>query len=483
MPNRIKVQLSSHIFRKNKMPQIRASQDSLFLWIHRLLDLMIPAVVIIQLALMNSPKVHDRYIIAGLLAGLAITSLAQMNGTYSEWRGRSLFASFRKVLSSWILSWLLVVSLAFVLKMSESFSREVWLLWLGITPVILMLYRIVIRTSLSLLRKRGIGRRNILILGAGHVGAQLANNFDQHAWMGFNVVGFMDDNPSKHSTSHANHPVLADINETLEYAAKMDVSEVFICLPKNAEQRVKDIFNILSDSSLIVKYVPDLFSFNLMHSHIEVYQGIPVIGVYDTPLSSRSNKLIKRLEDIVLATVALVIFSPIMIITAIAVKLSSPGPVLFKQVRHGLSGKEIKVYKFRSMTTQDNGDVVQQATKGDARITKVGQLIRKTSLDELPQLLNVLKGDMSMVGPRPHARAHNEEYRKQIPSYMLRHLAKPGITGYAQVLGYRGETDTLEKMQKRVDADLFYVSNWTIWFDIKILVQTVFVGFINKNAY
>jgi len=208
-----------------------------------------------------------------------------------------------------------------------------------------------------------------------------------------------------------------------------------------------------------------------------------VIGVYDTPLSSNSNRLIKRTEDLAFATLALVVFLPIMIITAIAVKLSSPGPVLFKQVRHGLSGKEINVYKFRSMTTQDNGDVVKQVTKSDSRITKVGQLIRKTSLDELPQLLNVLKGDMSMVGPRPHARAHNEEYRKQIPSYMLRHLAKPGITGYAQVLGYRGETDTLEKMQKRVDADLYYVSNWTIWFDIKILIQTVFVGFINKNAY
>jgi len=470
-------------FFAKKMPRIRASQDPLFLWIHRLLDLMIPAAVIIQLALMNSSKVQDRYIIAGLLAGLAITSIAQMNGTYSEWRCRALFASFRKVLSSWILSWLLVVSLAFVLKMSESFSREVWLLWLGITPWVLMLYRVVIRTILSLLRKQGVGQRNVLILGAGHVGAQLATTFDQHAWMGFNVVGFMDDDPSKHGRPRANHPVFDDINETLEYAAKMNVSQVFICLPKNAEKRVKDIFNILSDSSLIVKYVPDLFSFNLLHSRIEVYQGIPVIGVYDTPLSSNSNRLIKRTEDLAFATLALVVFLPIMIITAIAVKLSSPGPVLFKQVRHGLSGKEINVYKFRSMTTQDNGDVVKQVTKSDSRITKVGQLIRKTSLDELPQLLNVLKGDMSMVGPRPHARAHNEEYRKQIPSYMLRHLAKPGITGYAQVLGYRGETDTLEKMQKRVDADLYYVSNWTIWFDIKILIQTVFVGFINKNAY
>jgi putative colanic acid biosynthesis UDP-glucose lipid carrier transferase len=220
-----------------------------------------------------------------------------------------------------------------------------------------------------------------------------------------------------------------------------------------------------------------------MHSNIEFYRGIPVISVYDTPLSSRSNQLIKRFEDLTIATLALFIFSPIMIIVAIVVKFSSPGPVLFKQVRHGLSGKEILVYKFRSMTTQDNCGVIQQATRDDARTTKVGRFIRKTSLDELPQLFNVLKGEMSIVGPRPHARAHNNEYRKQIPSYMLRHIAKPGITGYAQVLGYRGATDTIEQMKLRLDADLYYISNWNLWFDFRILVLTVFVGFINKNAY
>lgn len=460
------------------MPQIRASQDSLFLLIHRLLDLMIPAAVIIQLALMNSPKVHDRYIIAGLLAGLAITSLAQMNGTYSEWRGRSLFASFRKVLSSWILSWLLVVSLAFVLKMSESFSREVWLLWLGITPVILMLYRIVIRTSLSLLRKQGIGRRNILILGAGNVGAQLAYNFDQYAWMGFNVVGFMDDNPSKHSTYHANHPVLADINETLEYAAKMDVSEVFICLPKNAEQRVKDIFNILSDSSLIVKYVPDLFSFNLMHSHIEIYQGIPVIGVYDTPLSSRTNRLIKRTEDIALSSLILFTISPIMLLLAAGVKLSSPGPIFYRQTRITEGNKPFQMLKFRSMPADaDKGGAVWGNADKKTN-TKFGQLIRKTSLDELPQFINVLKGEMSIVGPRPERDVFVEKFKHDIPRYMQKHMVKAGITGLAQVSGLRG--DTCLKM--RVEYDLRYISAWSLGMDIKIILQTIGKVFKDSTA-
>lgn len=465
------------------MHQIRSGQNSSFLWLHRLLDITVPTAVIGYLAYINSSRVEEMYIITGLLGGLAITIIAEINGTYSDWRGRSIFASFRKIVSSWILSWLILVGLAFVLKISAQFSREVWLLWFVITPTILMLYRILFRAALSLLRSQDIGRRNILIIGAGYIGGQLATNFSQHTWMGFNVVGFVDDDVSKHGTSHANHPVLGDIDKTLEYAAKMDVSEVFVCLPKHAERRVKDIFNSLSDASLIVKYVPDLFSFNLMHSHIEIYQGIPVISVYDTPLSSSTNQFIKRTTDLILSLTALIVFSPIMVVTAIAVKLSSPGPIFFKQVRHGISGKEIKVYKFRSMITQDNDAEVKQVSRNDLRVTKIGKFIRKTSVDELPQLFNVIKGDMSMVGPRPHAQAHNEEYRKQIPSYMLRHIAKPGITGYAQVLGYRGETDTLQKMQKRVDADLFYLSNWTIWFDIKILIQTIFVGFVNKNAY
>jgi len=404
----------------------------------------------------------------GLLAGLAITSIAQMNGTYSEWRGRSLFASFRKVLSSWILSWLLVVSLAFVLKMSESFSREVWLLWLGITPVILMLYRIVIRTSLSLLRKQGIGGRNILILGAGHVGAQLANNFDQHAWMGFNVVGFMDDNPSKHSTSHANHPVFADINETLEYAAKMDVSEVFICLPKNAQQRLKVIFNILSDSSLIVKYVPDLFSFNLMHSRIEVYQGIPVIGVYDTPLSSRTNRLIKRAEDIALSSLILFMISPIMLLLAAGVKLNSPGPIFYRQTRITVGNKSFQMLKFRSMPvdTDKGGAVWGNADKKTN--TKFGRFIRKTSLDELPQFINVLKGEMSIVGPRPERDLFVEKFKHEIPRYMQKHMVKAGITGLAQVSGLRGDTC----LKTRVEYDLSYISSWSVWLDIKIILKT-----------
>jgi len=463
------------------MQQIISSTNSLFLWLHRLIDAATPAAVIILLALQSQPKVQDRYIVAGLLAGFFLTFIAQVNGTYTDWRGRSLLASLRKITTAWLLSWLGLVAIAFVMKISGNFSRELWLLWAVITPAILISYRMLLRILLGLLRKGGVGRRRVLIIGAGVLGQRLATTFNHNLWMGFEVAGYLDDADDKQGKLFNGSPVIGRIADLAELSTPFE--EVYICLPKYAEGLIKQLFNQLADTSYIVKYVPDLFSFNLLHSHVEIYQGLPIVGVYDTPLSSRSAQLLKRLEDLSLSAIALALFSPVMLITALAVKLTSPGPVVFKQTRHGLSGREIQVYKFRSMTNCDNGDKVVQAAKNDQRITTVGRFIRRTSLDELPQLLNVLKGEMSMVGPRPHAKAHNEQYRQQIPAYMLRHLAKPGITGYAQVLGYRGETDTLEKMQKRVDADLFYVSNWSIWFDIKILIQTVFVGFIHKNAY
>ena len=210
--------------------------------------------------------------------------------------------------------------------------------------------------------------------------------------------------------------------------------------------------------------------------------GLPVISVYDTPLDS-FDAIVKRLEDVVLSSIILCLIAIPMLFIAAAVKFTSKGPVIFKQRRYGINGEEIMVWKFRSMTTCDNGDVVVQAKKGDARITKVGAFIRKTSLDELPQFINVLQGKMSIVGPRPHAVAHNELYRDQISGYMQRHLVKPGITGWAQVNGWRGETDTLEKMQRRIEFDLFYIRNWSVWLDLKIVFKTVFKGFIGGAVY
>ncbi|MBS6489610.1 MAG: undecaprenyl-phosphate glucose phosphotransferase, partial [Citrobacter freundii] len=257
---------------------------------------------------------------------------------------------------------------------------------------------------------------------------------------------------------------------------------VYIAMQMCDGARVKKLVHQLADTTCSVLLIPDVFTFNILHSRIEEMNGVPVVPLYDTPLSG-VNRLLKRAEDIVLATLILLLISPVLCCIALAVKLSSPGPVIFRQTRYGMDGKPIKVWKFRSMKVMENDKVVTQATQNDPRVTKVGNFLRRTSLDELPQFINVLTGGMSIVGPRPHAVAHNEQYRQLIEGYMLRHKVKPGITGWAQINGWRGETDTLEKMEKRVEFDLEYIREWSVWFDIKIVFLTVFKGFVNKAAY
>ena len=229
-------------------------------------------------------------------------------------------------------------------------------------------------------------------------------------------------------------------------------------------------------------FVPDVFGISIIQGRLQDMNGVPVVGICETPFTG-TNELVKRISDIVLASIILVLISPVLLAVAIGVKLSSPGPIIFKQRRNGLDGEEIVVYKFRSMRAMDNGAVVKQATKGDPRITPFGAFIRKTSLDELPQFINVLQGRMSIVGPRPHAVAHNEEYRQLIKAYMVRHKVKPGITGWAQVNGLRGETETIEKMQARVEYDLEYLRNWSLGLDLQIIARTVWLVVADRQAY
>jgi putative colanic acid biosynthesis UDP-glucose lipid carrier transferase len=231
-----------------------------------------------------------------------------------------------------------------------------------------------------------------------------------------------------------------------------------------------------------VHLVPDLLTFKLVNSRTRDVGGVPVISVYDSPLDA-NGYLLKRLEDIVVSSIILLIIAVPMLVIGLAIRLSSRGPVIFRQRRYGLSGEEIWVWKFRTMTVCEDGDSVVQARKGDSRVTKLGAFLRRTSLDELPQFLNVLQGSMSVVGPRPHPVSLNEQYRATIGGYMLRHLVKPGITGWAQVNGWRGETDTLDKMEHRVEHDLYYIRNWSLRLDMFIILMTIFKGFVSKKAY
>lgn len=340
--------------------------------------------------------------------------------------------------------------------------------------------RMFMRFLLLKARRKGQNSRKIAIAGSGESAKALIEQIQENPWMGYRIAGIFCDGNTQSNVK--GQTILGDLNTLTKEARNQQFDAIFLALPMSQEQALSKLINALSDCSVPVHLVPDLFTFQLLNTRISSIGTLPLLSIYDTPHNG-VHRLLKRLEDIVLSSLILLLISPLMLVVALAVKFSSKGPVIFKQQRYGMKGEPIAVWKFRSMTSQDNGSVVKQATKNDSRITKVGAFLRKTSLDELPQFINVLQGRMSIVGPRPHAVAHNELYRKAIDGYMLRHLVKPGITGWAQINGWRGETDTLEKMQKRVEFDLFYIRNWSLLFDLKIITLTIFKGFFSKNAY
>ncbi|HBR4060496.1 TPA: undecaprenyl-phosphate glucose phosphotransferase, partial [Escherichia coli] len=277
-------------------------------------------------------------------------------------------------------------------------------------------------------------------------------------------------------------PYGGTLSELVEDARSGKIDRIYIAMSMKDETRLRDIISQLTDTTCSVLLIPDVFTFNILQSRTEEINGVPVVPLFDTPLNG-INMVFKRIEDVVVSSIILLLISPVLCTIAVIVKVTSPGPVIFRQIRYGMDGKPIRVWKFRSMTVMENDTKVIQATKNDVRVTKVGKFLRRTSLDELPQFFNVLFGQMSVVGPRPHAVSHNEQYRSLIQGYMLRHKVKPGITGLAQINGWRGETDTLEKMEKRIEYDLMYIRSWSVWLDLKIIFLTVFKGFINKSAY
>jgi len=420
----------------------------------------------------------------GLIGGLSLTFFNQATGVYSGWRGRSLFAGFKKVLQAWIMTWMFLIVLAFLLKDAVNFSRLTVTLWAIFTPIGLLAYRFAIRLGVAYLRGKGWNTRKIVIIGAGVLGQRIAETLQDANLLGYKPVAFYDDKSDKTGASLGGVPVLGTIDDLLaKPSIEAQYDEIYITLPLRAEERIKQILNALADTSITVKFVPDFFSFDLLHSRLTDIGGIPIVSVYDSPLNSTGNAMMKRIEDITVSILIIALISPILLAIAIAIKLTSKGPAIFKQRRYGINGEEITILKFRTMTVCDDGTEITQVKKNDTRITKLGNFLRRTSLDELPQFFNVIMGKMSIVGPRPHACAHNEQYRKLIPKYMLRHLVKPGITGWAQIHGWRGETDTLDKMEKRIEFDLYYIENWSLWMDIRIILLTFFKGFINKNAY
>ncbi len=417
-----------------------------------------------------------------LLLILFYNYFADSQHVYRTWRGGSISEEVFSIIISWFAAQFFVLLINVLFVKDDSFSQFFWVACVLLVPAAVALVHLLVRLTLGFMRAKGINTRRVAIYGATPLGKNLADAFDEMPWSGFRFLGFFDDRKEFDEERRSELDLLGGAKDLFQACRTGEVERVYITLSMAAEVRTKYIIEELADTTVSVYVVPDMFTFDLLQSKIEDYRGIPAVSIYDTPFSG-VDSFIKRVEDIVLSVVILFLISIPMLIIAIGVKRSSPGPVFFKQNRYGRGGEKIVVWKFRSMTVMENSDKVIQATKNDVRITPFGAFIRRTSLDELPQFINVLQGTMSIVGPRPHAISHNEEYRKLIPGYMLRHKIKPGITGLAQVKGFRGETETLDKMKKRVHFDLAYIRKWSVFLDLKIVFLTIFNGFVHKNAY
>ena len=424
-----------------------------------------------------------QYRVAVILAVLLALILFSASGIYQSWRGKSWLHQAKVVSISWFGVVIALILIAFLTKTSTEFSRQWLVAWILSAWALLLLFRFTLTYVLRAMRRRGMNHKRIVVVGAGALGQSVVQNIQGADWTGLEVVAFLDDSESLQGHWIKGVQVAGKTSKANLLIEKEKIDEIWLALPLRAEDKVKEILYDLRHSTVSVRFVPDIFGFRLLNHSVTDVAGMAVLDLTASPMVGL-NRCIKAIEDRVLALFILVLISPLLAAIAVGVKLSSPGPVLFKQKRHGWDGKLIKVYKFRSMVVhcEDEGKVTQ-AKKCDYRITKFGAFLRRTSLDELPQFFNVLQGCMSIVGPRPHAIAHNEQYKEQIEAYMLRHKVKPGITGWAQVNGLRGETDTLDKMKKRVEYDLYYIEHWSLWFDMKIIVRTLFTGFVNKNAY
>jgi Undecaprenyl-phosphate glucose phosphotransferase len=391
-----------------------------------------------------------------------------------------------KVVSRITLEWSCVVAvLAFLstsFKLTQLFPRQIIGSWILLTPVALLLVDSLRSPIAKWLTSDRVIQRYIII-GANDVGGELARRIQQsHA--GEKFFGFLDYRSADRAVPDLNQMVVGNCSASdfADFVRTHSISRVYLALPISTAPRIEELLSELRDTTASVYFVPNIFAFDLVQARCVEINGMPAFSICDSPLQGMSG-FWKRAFDVVLASIALVFTLPVLLAIGLAIKHSSPGPILFKQRRYGLNGEEILIYKFRSMTVCDDGPIVPQATKQDSRVTPLGAYLRRTSLDELPQIFNVLEGKMSFVGPRPHAVAHNEEYRKLINGYMIRHKVRPGITGWAQVNGLRGETSTVDKMRRRIQYDIDYLKNWSLWLDLKILARTMLTVVNDRNAY
>lgn len=453
-------------------------RSSLYIALLRMSDIVLPIMMLYMTHMVLLKSWGEQYTVFGIVAGSLFGLVSQFIGAYENCRGRSISDALRLVTKCWLMTLLMLAAMLFVFKVSIAYSRLLISVWSIATLGLLSIQRYTLWKILHYMFSRGINVKKVAIAGAGKVGLYLANVFEKNPHLGYRVVGLYDDNQDAERQMAAGFKFLGDTGRISKDAIAGRFDELFLALPLSAGTRIFELLEQLTNSTVVVKYAPDLLAFDLLHANWTDVNGLPVISVYDTPMSANMTRVFKRIEDIILSSLILFFIWPFMILIAIGVKLSSPGPVFYRQTRVGWNGKPFMILKFRSMPVDVEKQKVEWGGASAKQKTLFGQFIRSTSIDELPQFINVLKGDMSIVGPRPERDLFIEQISREVPRYMQRHMVKSGITGWAQINGWRGDTS----LKKRVEYDLHYISNWSLWFDLKIIFMTAFKGWVNKNA-
>lgn len=467
----------------SKLGIIRPHSDKLVA-LSRLLDSVVIGLTLWSVLELEQIEWSSRHIWWLLISVVSFGIFAELNVVYRQSRGTSFFREAKHILISWVCALIVLICIFQIDPLIGPVYHRAFWMWAGAVPVEIISWHIIVSSCISILRKMGRNTRRVAIVGATQLGGELQNIFLEDDTMGLNFVGFFDDRqiPSSDRGIAENKKIAGNMQQLIDSARTGSIDIVYIALALSAEKRIKSIIEQLSDTTVSVYYVPDFFAFSLLRSSLHHIKGLPIISIHDTPFYGVDGAT-KRIFDILLSSIILIMIALPMLLIGFAVKITSPGPAIFKQRRYGFRGEEIIVWKFRTMSVCEDGSKVEQAKQQDPRVTKLGAFLRRSSLDELPQFINVLQGRMSIVGPRPHAVAHNEWYRGQIRGYMLRHKVKPGITGLAQINGYRGETETLDKMEGRIQYDLAYIRNWSLWLDMEIVLMTIVKGFVGAKAY
>lgn len=423
---------------------------------------------------------HALFTIASVAAGLLTYIAFPMMDVYRSWRGTPFSSLIIRTTIAWFVVCLIVVAALFFLLGGGSISRK-WLIgWIFYAWFALALFRWAISQFLKTARRQGYNLKRVLLIGYGPLGRLVHRRTRLYPDVGFQIQYIFDTEYRVQKKDDVK--LISDLSDVESIVRARKVEEVWLALPLAEQSRMREIIKLLRNDLLKIRWLPDLAALQMLSHKFEDFMGVTAVHLNASP-SPGIHGLIKQIFDRAFAAAALICLFPVFAAVAIAVKVSSPGPIFFRQPRQGQGGKEFLIYKFRTMKMHQESSGVTQAKKGDDRITRIGSFLRKTSLDELPQFINVLVGDMSVVGPRPHAVEHNKFYSEKIDGYMLRHMVKPGITGWAQINGWRGETDTIEKMVRRVECDIYYITNWSFLLDIQIIWRTAFKGWSGANAY